>query len=381
MVKRNRILIAVALGYIFLAGNYLARNPLEEGDIALPIRNRSSNAIPVLILACNRPEALRKVLQNVLYLTDSTAFPVTVSLDCVHEPTKAVVQSFKLDYIEQPDQRKITHNEAVFDIEGYHRVSRHYRWALNQMVNVRHRDATTLIILEDDLNISGDLFSYFSAFKELLEKDKSLLCVSGYNDNGKPENIDTSNPCRLWRSDLFPGLGWMTTSAIVRELLDKWPPAFWDDWLRSATQTKGRSCIRPEVSKTTTFGRDGISYGQFFDVHLARVKLNTERCTYNLTDVASMTGRAFERRMRIDFEAAPLVPPRRLNTLESGLTVKVNCRSLDEWKRVSGQLNIMSDVRPGGVRNMYHYVVPTFHRGSRVYVDVSELREHFEKSG
>ena len=35
-----------------------------------------------------------------------------------------------------------------------------------------------------------------------------------------------------------------------------------------------RSCIRPEISRTSTFGRKGVSHGQFFDKHLKYIVLN-----------------------------------------------------------------------------------------------------------
>jgi hypothetical protein len=34
----------------------------------------------------------------------------------------------------------------------------------------------------------------------------------------------------LYRTDIFPGLGWMTTAAVGKELFQKWPDVYWDDW-------------------------------------------------------------------------------------------------------------------------------------------------------
>lgn len=34
---------------------------------------------------------------------------------------------------------------------------------------------------------------------------------------------------------------------------------YWDDWIRQPQQRKGRSCIRPEISRTRTFGKIGVS--------------------------------------------------------------------------------------------------------------------------
>ena len=93
------------------------------------------------------------------------------------------------------------------------------------------------------------------------------------------------------------------------ELGPKWPDAFWDDWLREPAQVRtcgrvvrgdvrgclpstthartqgrdippppptftpvgqraGRSFLRPEISRTLTFGAEGVSMAQFYDKYL-----------------------------------------------------------------------------------------------------------------
>jgi len=47
-----------------------------------------------------------------------------------------------------------------------------------------------VIITEDDLNIADDFFDYFEAMQKVLKQDKSLFCVSAWNDNGKASLID-----------------------------------------------------------------------------------------------------------------------------------------------------------------------------------------------
>lgn len=68
----------------------------------------------------------------------------------------------------------------------------------------------------------------------------------------------------LYRSDFFPGLGWMINAKIWSELGPKWPNGYWDDWLREPPQRRGRATIRPEVSRSYTFGEVGVSQSQFF---------------------------------------------------------------------------------------------------------------------
>ena len=54
----------------------------------------------------------------------------------------------------------------------------------------------------------------------------------------------------------------MLTKNLWNELGSKWPPAYWDDWLRHPDRRHSRSCIRPEVCRTYTFGEKGTSNAQ-----------------------------------------------------------------------------------------------------------------------
>ena len=36
----------------------------------------------------------------------------------------------------------------------------------------------------------------------------------------------------VYRTDVFPGLGWMITLEIWREIGGKWPLSYWDEWMR-----------------------------------------------------------------------------------------------------------------------------------------------------
>lgn len=111
----------------------------------------------------------------------------------------------------------------------------------------------------DDLDIAPDFFEYFSGTFPLLRADKTLWCISAWNDNGKKGVIDNQSPDLLYRSDFFPGLGWMMSKELWNELGPKWPRAFWDDWIRNPEQRLNRACIRPELPRSSTFGKIGVS--------------------------------------------------------------------------------------------------------------------------
>ena len=57
------------------------------------------------------------------------------------------------------------------------------------------------------------------------------------------------------------------------ELKVKWPRSYWDDWIRNPGQRRERACLRPEISRTKTFGKVGVSNGLFFDKHLKHIVL------------------------------------------------------------------------------------------------------------
>ena len=48
---------------------------------------------------------------------------------------------------------------------------------------------------------------------------------------------------------------------------------------------QGRSCIRPEVSRTKTFGKIGVSNGLFFEKHLKYIVLNKQFVPFTVMDL------------------------------------------------------------------------------------------------
>jgi len=86
--------------------------------------------------------------------------------------------------------------------------SRHYKYALTTAFRVFPK-SPAVIIIEDDLEVSPDFFSYFRRMSELLfDKNENLFCISAWNDNGKDHRI-ISDPMLVHRTDFFGGLGWM----------------------------------------------------------------------------------------------------------------------------------------------------------------------------
>ena len=207
----------------------------------------SGGQSPLLMFTCRRAEYLRQTLEDVLrYLPRDDdcriACPLIVSQDGNDESVAQVVSEFQDRYPEI----SILHwkHSTKKEPTPYHALARHYEWALKRVFAMQNTQR--VIILEEDLHISPDFFSYFETMAPLLDSDETLLAVSAFNDNGIRATV--KDPTRVLRSDFFPGLGWMMTKRLwEKELAPKWPKAYWDDWLREPAQRQDRHILRPEV--------------------------------------------------------------------------------------------------------------------------------------
>lgn len=237
--------------------------------------------IPVIIFAYNRADYLKRTLNNILkYATEE--FPIFVSQDGHDQDVTNVIQSFKevthLHHTQRKTPQKIF---SQSENEVYYFISQHYEFGLRNIFE--DHKFSSVIILEDDIEVSPDFFSYFRNTKRLLEEDPTLFCVSAWNDNGR-EGLVT-DPLQLYRTNFFGGLGWMMLRSFWDELSDKWPRAYWDDWLREPPQRMNRDCIRPEISRTYTFGERGSSGGQFYNQFLRTIQLNKEDIDWDNEDI------------------------------------------------------------------------------------------------
>ncbi|KAK4477279.1 hypothetical protein RD792_016493 [Penstemon davidsonii] len=123
--------------------------------------------------------------------------------------------SYSYSSLQLKDNSPFPYNSTAF-------LSGHYKWALDQLF-YKHK-FSRVIILEDDMEIAPDFFGYFEAGAALLDHDKSIMAISSWNDNGQRQFVH--DPYVLYRSDFFPGLGWMLSRSTWDELSPKWPKAY-----------------------------------------------------------------------------------------------------------------------------------------------------------
>lgn len=349
---------------------------------ATPLPRHAGIAIAVLVMACDRPTVSRTLDEILRYRPSAVHFPVIVSQDCGHESTAIAIESYaeELTHIKHPDLSNIILPKKEEKFKGYHKIARHYKWALNQVFN--SLNYTAAIVVEDDLEISSDFYEYFSATYPILTSDPTLWCVSAWNDNGK-KNLVADEPELLYRTDFFPGLGWMLESQTWQELKDKWPKTFWDDWMREPKQRRNRSCIRPEISRTSTFGKIGVSKGQFFEKHLKFIQHNDKFVPFTKMNLTYL------KKAEYDKTFVESVYGYRLSTL-SQLTIvarekdpkpiRIEYENKEDFKRKAKHLGIMDDLKAGVPRTGYMGIVSLMYGGQRVFLAPTQNWTGYEES-
>lgn len=326
--------------------------------------------IPILVIACDRVTVKRCLDKLIEQRPSAELHPIIVSQDCGHGETANVIASYgsQLTHIKQPDLSEIAVPPQHKKFQGYYKISRHYRWALNQVFNTF--SYTSVVIVEDDIEVAPDFFEYFRALHPILKSDPTLWCVSAWNDNGRDGYVDPGKASLLYRTDFFPGLGWMLTKDLWMELEPKWPASFWDDWMRHPDQRKDRSCIRPEISRTITFGRKGVSLGQFFDKYLRFIKLNTEFVPFTTLDLSYLDKETYDKTFDKEVYSAEVVTMEDLQggKLSGPGPFRLQYSSADSFKTLARNLGIMDDLKSGVPRAGYRGVVSFLSRGKRIYV-------------
>lgn len=252
----------------------------------------------VLILACNRPAYLERTLEAVTRVhAGDPRFPLVISQDGDHEATAEVARAAATRHglqFMQHEQGPLPRKEKASDNPTYYRIAAHYAWALDRLFDGER--AERVIVLEDDMEVSPDFFEYFAAMAAVLDADPTLWCASSWNDNGQRRFV--ADATALYRSDFFPGLGWMLTARLWEELAPQWPAAFWDDWMRLGAHRAGRQCVRPEVCRTYNFGAKGASKGQFYKQYLQDVRLADDFVPWTQRNLSYLQPAPYDRRFR-----------------------------------------------------------------------------------
>ncbi|NXP87451.1 PMGT1 acetylglucosaminyltransferase, partial [Passerina amoena] len=232
-----------------------------------PLKDNKVFDVPVAVIAGNRPNYLYRMLRSLLSAQGVNPQMITVFIDGYYEEPMDVVELFGLSGIQH----------TPISIKNA-RVSQHYKASLTATFNL-FPDAKFAVVLEEDLDISVDFFSFLSQSIHLLEEDESLYCISAWNDQGYEHTAE--DPSLLYRVETMPGLGWVLRKSLYKDELEpKWPTPEklwdWDMWMRMPEQRKGRECIIPDISRSYHFGIVGLNMnGYFHEAYFKKHKFNT----------------------------------------------------------------------------------------------------------
>ncbi|KAF7635379.1 hypothetical protein Mgra_00005199 [Meloidogyne graminicola] len=314
--------------------------------------------IALLVFCAKRPKAIKNHLEQLNRLRPSPKhFPIFVSQDGFNNEVTSIINEFnsKTSYFThfQHNEQK---NSALKSVINYLRISQHYKWALDKVF--LENNFKTVIITEDDLDISPDFFIYFNSTKSLLYSDPSIWCISAWNDNGNPSLVDWENGInKLWRTDFFPGLGWMLRSELWMELRENWPEVYWDDWLRTNNIRHNRACIRPEISRTLhnfSVAGKGSSDGLYKNF-LSSMKL--EKDNFDIW-LRSELENSIELSLQevLDGKYKKYKYPKQIKN--PSFFVRFN--DPREYRNLSKTFRLMGDIRSGMMRTAYLGVVPFY---------------------
>uniref|UniRef100_A0A672T233 Protein O-linked-mannose beta-1,2-N-acetylglucosaminyltransferase n=1 Tax=Sinocyclocheilus grahami TaxID=75366 RepID=A0A672T233_SINGR len=182
--------------------------PIEFNPDPLP--NNNVYNVPVAVIAGNRPNYLYRMLRSLLSSHGVNPQMITVFIDGYYEEPMDVVDLFGLKGVQH----------TPISIKNA-RVSQHYKASLTATFSL-HPDADFAIVLEEDLDISIDFFSFLSQTIHLLHEDDSLYCISAWNDQGYEHTAE--DPSLLYRVESMPGLGWVLKKSLYKDELEpKWP--------------------------------------------------------------------------------------------------------------------------------------------------------------
>lgn len=339
----------------------------------------------LLIICANRPDYLQKTLKYVLDYHPKSSVPILVSQDGDNPRVNDVISGAerRFQQISQLPFNHIHFSSNKGYENGYFRLADHFKFALDEAFHSeRRKNIKRVIILEEDLQIAPDFYEYFAATAPLLDQENTLFAISAWNDNGFRSQVKDER--RLYRSDFFPGLGWMMKRSLWEELGPKWPRAYWDDWLREPIQRKGRQVIRPEVSRTLHFGVRGVSNAQYSD-YLTQIRLNDQMVPFTTLDLSYLSEDKWDTWYLKMVRDAPLVSMNEARRIlanvgslseeakEIGLRLKYNSlnaesREPDSYSSLARWSGAMDNVKANVPRTAYKGVVTVYKSGVKIHL-------------
>lgn len=308
----------------------------------------ASGRAVVVVIAHDRPDLLQTCLDALVHQKDVNSVSLAVSLDDHKSFSKmdAVVRraggGVRIQLWHKPADWN--HAKESVQWESVSKISEHFNFALREAFDIKRFEFA--IFLETDLKVAPDFLWYFRSTAWLLEEDPSLFCVSAWNDNGFNELV--SDERRLFRTDYFPGLGWMIQKDTWLQIQGKWPrwpSTGWDHWFRRGAGLRPRECVAPEVSRTFHFDEAGTNVKKKSALAKMLKRMATSKLPPGqLGDVSYLLRHEYEPRLKELLSSAELVEKGKVSkNLPTGHTYMVPYIR-EDYADLAKKLNIFPSI-------------------------------------
>ncbi|ROT64279.1 hypothetical protein C7M84_017787 [Penaeus vannamei] len=170
--------------------------------------------IPTVIVASTRPILLNRCLRHLMSAAGSDPQLILVVADGSSDGSLDEVRDLAALY----GVKYKAHDAGGSNVTV--RIQRHYKFSFTSAFET-FPWTRKVIVLEEDLRVSPDFFSYFGQLAPLLDRDPTSYCASAWNDLSNSKSL--GDPGVVMRSEtLWRGWGWLLKRDIYDEVIEKW---------------------------------------------------------------------------------------------------------------------------------------------------------------
>lgn len=185
----------------------------------------------------------------------------------------------------------------------------HYYRDVFHLVAKRFPKAPAVILLDEDIEVSPDFFSFMSQTLGVLQSDPTLYCINAHSAGGFRGLAHDET--QVFRGSVQVEWGYAVTLDFVREALSLWlnttspNTLYYDFWLYMNVR-KQRECLFPEVTRSRHFGM-GINTDAYIKERGPLSMPMVRRAPVALQDVNSLRLGSWRQQLYIKiFAATPL---------------------------------------------------------------------------
>ncbi|XP_047735893.1 protein O-linked-mannose beta-1,2-N-acetylglucosaminyltransferase 1-like isoform X2 [Hyalella azteca] len=233
--------------------------------------------IPFIITAGNRPDYLFESLTSLMKSPGFQPQNLHVLIGGDWPQTEDLLDIFNFTY-------------SIIPIRGEGNFMRflYYRQVFSFIVE-NFPLAPAAILMDEDVRVSPDFFSYFAQVLPVLLEDDSLFCATAFGHLAMPTLFSHKDKVR--RGDMQVGWGYAIKLTAIKEALLSWPAdgksdRFYDSWLYYEHIVQGE-CIFPEVSRVIHFGIGLNAVGTRLETYDLVIDMETESGVHltNIMDI------------------------------------------------------------------------------------------------